>query len=208
MSRTVFRIGFRGVLALALYTLFICPLAAVQEGSSGPKQKETFDPKTTSRITLGGTSGTPGEAVVVPIYFTPAEGTQAGTLKIQVNFVSANLKFGKIERGIAAETGNIELASDRQTSKNDKGVETSTVTIAAKVTSPDSKKGIPSGLLGYMTLNISEQGRPAVITLRASGEGTALGSNKPLQNLRAVEASVEVLAPGTQPAVACFFFNH
>ena len=48
------------------------PAASVAAKSDAPK-KEEFDPKTTTRVTLGSASGTPGDAVVVPIYVTPVE---------------------------------------------------------------------------------------------------------------------------------------
>jgi hypothetical protein len=197
---------FVGLLCLAP------PLRAAQEtsGKPAPKdapKKEEFDPKTTTRVALGSTSGTPGDAVVVPIYVTPAEGARIGTLKIEVSFVSVNLKFDKTDRGIAAEMGDVQLVSDVKESKNDKGVDTSTLVLRA--TAPEAAKTpIPAGLLGYITLKISDKGRPASIALRAAAEGTEFGSSKPLANLKALDAEVEVLAPGTQPAVACFFFSH
>jgi hypothetical protein len=177
------------------------------EASQDAKKKEEFDPKTTTRVALGSTSGTPGDAVVVPIYVTPAEGARIGTLKIEVSFVSVNLKFDKTDRGIAAEMGDVQLVSEAKESKNDKGLETSTLVLRA--TAPEAAKTpIPAGLLGYITLKISDKGRPASIALRAAAEGTELGSSKPLANLKALDADVEVMAPGTQPAVACFFFSH
>ena len=184
-------------------------VSLAQEEPAKPREKETFDPKITTRVTLGGSSGTPGTAIVVPIYFTPAEGVEVGRLKMEVNFVSANLKFDKLDRGIAAEMGNVDVTSTLKVGKNDNGVETSTVTVQAGFSSSETaKKGILAGLLAYLTLRISDTGRPAAITLRASAEGAELGSNKPLNNLRAIDAQIEVLAPGTQPLVTCFFFSH
>lgn len=180
----------------------LCQAAAAQEESGKAQEKEPIDTKTTTRITLGSSSGTPGTSVVVPIYFTPAEGVEAGHLKVEVTFVSANLKFDKVERGIAAEMGDVDLKDELKTAKNDQGVETSTLQVEAS-----AKKAIPAGLLGYITMKINESGRPANITLRASAEGSDLNS-KPITKLRAFDAQVEVLAPGTQPAVACFFFSH
>lgn len=180
----------------------LCHQAIAQ--SSAKSAKGMINPKTTTRVTLGSSSGTPGTSVVVPIYFTPAEDAKVSNVTIMVNFVSANLKFAKIERGIAAEMGDVGLTSDLKTGKNAKGVATSTLTV--KATAPASKN-IPSGLLGYITLNISKTGRPAKITLRASATGTDMAS-KPLKDLRTFNAEVDVLAPGTQPVVACFFFTH
>ena len=172
-------------------------------------EESPIDPKTTTRVTLGSSSGTPGTTLVVPIYFTPAQGMEVGRLKLDVNFVSTNLKFTKLDRGIAAELGNVDMSTDLQVGENENGVETSTLTITASFPSEEPpEKGIPAGLLAYLTLRIEEEGRPASITLRASAEGSELGSNEPLDDLRAFDARVDVLAPGTEPIVACFFFTH
>ncbi|MBI2815675.1 MAG: hypothetical protein HYX72_01925 [Acidobacteria bacterium] len=186
------------------WTVLVCNTGVAQEKAEKTQEKEPIDTKTTTRVTLGSSSGTPGTSVVVPIYFTPAEGAQVGQLKVEVNFVSANLKFDKVDRGIAAEMGDVELKNELQTAKNDKGVETSTLQIQAQA---PPNKPIPAGLLGYITLKISETGRPANIGMRAAAEGADIAS-KPLTNIRAFDAQVEVLAPGTQPTVACFFFSH
>jgi len=179
--------------------------AAAQAAS----QSEEVDPKTTTRVTLGSTSGTPGTSVVVPIYFTPAEGSEVGRLQLQINFVSANLKFDKLETGIAAELGNVDLDSEIQEEKNDQDVPVSTLTVNASFLTPEPPaKGIPQGLLGYITFRISETGRPATISLRTQAEANELKTNQPVAELRSFDATVEVLAPGTQPAVACFLFSH
>ena len=182
--------------------------AAAQESAKAVQSAES-DPKTTTRVTLGSTSGTPGTPVVVPIYLTPASGQEVGRIKLTVDFVSTNLKFAKVERGIAAELGNVDVSADLKTGKNEKGIETSTLTILASfLSSPPPATGIPAGLLGYLTLKIEEDGRPAEITLRSSAEATELKTDTPLQNLRTSDAKVEVLAPGTLPLVVCFFFTH
>ena len=198
---------FAGVL---LASALLGPYGAAQGTSGGAQAKEPpIDPKTTTRLTLGGSSGTPGASVVVPVYFTPAQNVEVGRIKLEVNYVSANMKFSKMDSGIAAEMGGVDLQTDVKEAKNDRGLETQTVTITASFKSAEPpKKGIPPGLLAYLTLNISENGRPATITLRPVAEVSELGSNKPVQNVRAFETKVEVLAPGTQPVVACFFFTH
>ena len=139
---------------------------------------------------------------------TPAEGTKVGRLKLEVTFVSANMKFEKVERGLAAEMGNVELKSEMKQGKNDKGVETTTVTLQTSFSSEPPEDGIPGGVLAYITLQVSDQARPAVIALHTVAEVGELGTNKPLKNLRIAESNVQVFAPGTQPAISCFFFSH
>ena len=160
-------------------------------------------------VVLGGTSGSPGQSVVVPIYLSPPEGVEVGRLKLEVTFVSVNLKHEKTEPGIAADMGDAKVNGDVTAGKNDQGVETSTVTVTVNAPSSGTPpKGIPAGLLAYLTLQISEKGRPATIALRTKLEATELGSGKRLDQLKAADAEVEVIAPGSEPAVTCFFFTH
>ncbi len=197
-----------GVFFLCMVVIVMAGQAAAQE-QPGEAEQAPIDPKVTSRVTLGSSSGTPGTSLVVPIYFTPAEGLQVGRLKLDVNFVSTNLKFSKLDAGIAAELGNVTINADVQVGENEDGLETTTLAITASFPPGEPpEKGIPAGLLGYLTMRIEEDGRAASITLRTSAEGSSLGSNEPLKDLRSFDATVDVLAPGTQPLVACFFFTH
>ena len=197
-----------GVFSCCMLVMVLVCQAAAQD-QSGEAEKAPIDPKITTRVTLGSSSGTPGTSLVVPIYFTPAEGVQVGRLKLDVNFVSANLKFSKLDRGIAAELGNVDVSTDLQVGENENGVETTMLSVTASLPSEEpSEKGIPAGLLGYLTMQIEEDGQPASITLRTSVEGSTFGSNEALENLVSFDAKVDVLAPGTQPIVACFFFTH
>jgi len=182
--------------------------SAAAQATGGPQQKSS-DPKNTPRLTLGDSSGSPGNSVVVPIYFAPAEGVEVGQLKVDIHFVSRNLKYSSVTRGLAAESGNVEVHSELKEGKNDKGLETSTLTIVASISSPKlGQKGIPGGLLGYITLQVNEKAGPANITLRATGEAAELGTKKPIQNLKTVDALVDILAAGSEPLVSCFFFSH
>ena len=204
MKSTAWKLCIGSVLLLGLFSR----LAAAQiEGTEDEKP----DPEAQkfTRVMLKNADATPGQPVVVPIYFTPAEGVAVGHLKIAITFVSVNMKFLKMERGIAAEISDIELKSDVKVSKNDKGVETSTLMIeTANSSSEPPKEGIHDGLLAYMTLKLSDTARPAVIKLNIVAEAKELGSNKPVKNLQTSEAQVEVFAPGTMPAVSWFFFSH
>lgn len=183
-------------------------LASAQDQTQQAGQ-EAIDPKKTTRVTLGSTSGTPGTAVVVPIYFTPAEGKEVGRMKLDVNFVSRNLKFTRLDAGIAAEMGGVDLRPEAKESKNAEGLENTTLAIVASFAGPEPpQKGIPPGLLGYLTFQISENARPANIAMRAAVEAVELGTNKPIEDLRAFDAQVDVLAPGSEPMVVCFFFTH
>jgi len=192
---------FLAATVLLVLITWLCPAVLAQE--------EEMDPKTTTRLALGSTSGTPGTSVVVPIYLTPAEGLEIGRLKLEMNFISVNLKFDKLDAGIAAEMGNVDLSTEVKNAKDEKDRDTTTITVLASFLTPNPpEKGIPAGLLAYMTLNINETARPANITLRTNAEASELKTKQPVKNLRTFDAKVEVVEPGTQPLVVCFFFTH
>lgn len=203
MKNMVWKLSLWNVLLLALF----CHVAVAQ--LQDEEDKPDPQAKKFTRVALGNVNAVPGQAVVIPIYFTPAEGVKVGSLKIEITFVSVNMKYQKLERGIAAEIGNVDLKSEVKPGKNEKGVETSTLKIQTSQSSSEpSQQGIHEGLLAYMTLQVSETARPAVITLRVAAEAGDLKTNKPLKNVQTPDAQVEVFAPGTQPAVSCFFFSH
>jgi cohesin domain-containing protein len=162
-----------------------------------------------TRLVLGSSSGEPGSTLVVPVYLSPAPNVEIGKVEIEVNYVAANMKFVKLDAGTSSDASNVELRSDVKDGKNDKDVATQTVSIVAAVKSPETtKSGIPSGLLAFLTLELSKTARPANITLRTTATVTDLKTGKPITNLQTEEAKIEVLAEGAEPAVACFFFTH
>lgn len=196
------------VVALAAWTVFalrpaaFCQLEDLVEEDAGKA-------KTVTRLAVGTANATPGASVALPAYLTLAEGVEVGRFKLEVNFVSANLKFVRLDRGIAAELGGLDLSSELKTEKNDKGVETSTLTVLASSPSAEpEKRAIPEGLFAYLLFRVEEEGRPASITLRVKGEATDLKTNQPVQNLQVADGKVDVFAPGDLPTVSCFFFTH
>ena len=182
--------------------------ACAQQSAKASQQKpaETRNPP---KLTLGDSDGTPGGSVVVPIYFAPAEDVEVGELKFTVNFVSRNMKYASLKRGLAAESGNVELHAEVKEDKNDKGLEVSTLSVVASILSPKpGQKGMPGGLLGYITFQVNEKAGPANITLRTTGEAAELGTKKSIPTLKTADAVVDILAAGSEPLVSCFFFSH
>lgn len=205
MKKLAFAICLGNILLLGL----LCPVDAAQVNAGKASRKKAADAKTTTRLEIANNSGPPGTVVVLPIYFTPAPGVEAGRLKLAVTFESANLKFVKLEPGVAAPKGNFGLSSDLKVSKSEKGLETATLTVLASISSPEPPtKGIPGGMLGYLTLRISEKARPGTIDLHIVAEGDEWGSNTPLKNLRTSHAHVEVAWVDAPPSISCFFFSH
>jgi hypothetical protein len=187
---------------------FVGSLRAAAQQDSAASQGESSSSNPNANVVLGGGTGSPGASVVVPIYVNPPKGTEIGQLKLQVTFVSVNLKYDKVESGIAAEMGDVGIKAETAAGKNDKDVETTTLTVTATAPAGSPPKGIPPGLLAYIMLNVSDKGRLATIALRTKIEATEAGTNKALTNVTVADSSVEVVAPGDQPVVGCFFFTH
>ncbi len=119
------------------------------------------------------------------------------------------MKFVKLDKGLLVEKHNLDLKNALNTEKNEKGVETSTLTIEATIASSESaKEGISDGVLAYLVFKVDENGRPANITLKVTGEATELKTNKPAKDFIASDSRVDVFAPGNLPTVTCFFFSH
>ena len=197
------------VLWSTLVSSVSCLPAASQGTSRIVRENSGPDSAKRTRVALASNSGPPGSVVIIPIYFTPAAGVEVGRLKLTVNFVSASVKFGKLERGIAAQVPDLEFRSEIQFGKNEKGLETSTLTVVAGFSSPEPpKKGIPGGILGYLNLRIIEQAPAALISLRTTAEGAELGSNKPLTDIESPAAHLEIAWVDAPPNVTCFFFAH
>lgn len=193
-------------LLVVSFAMIAPALYAQTSDESKSEVSSTAPDKNTTRVTLGSSSGEAGTSIVVPIYFTPAAGASVGHIKLAVTWVSVNMKFDKVERGIAAEMGDVTLKSDISIGKNEQGIETSTLAIEASQESP--KKPIPSGLLGYISMKVNENGRAAKVALHGTVEASDSSANAPLKNVKVLDSIVEIFAPGTQPAVACFFFSH
>jgi len=193
----------------AICTTFAIMLSVARlpaQGGGGKSAQQKLYPKIT-RIVLRGNSGIPGSSVVVPIYFTPAQGVAVGSIDLKVSFVSANLKFDKLQPGAGIESGDVKWESEVSTAKTPgAGIENTSLKI--KILPSSSSKSIPEGLLGYIILKIAETGRAAKINLATTAGATEFRSNKGLSNVQSVDAQVEVLAPSKEPAVTCFFFSH
>lgn len=171
--------------------------------------KEEPEISRTTRISIADANAVPGEQFTVPVYFTPAFDSSISKLKFQITFVSANLKLLRLDPGIIVDLGNLRLTHEVKSAKNDKDVESTTVSVAAEMPAGGSSgEGIMRGLLAFLVLQVREEGRPAIITLRVSGEATDLKTGKPVDNFEETAAKVQVFAPGDRPVVSCFFFTH
>src|ERR1035437_2317631 len=120
--KVITKIIFLGLLLFCvLRTNAFCQLEDLPDENAAPPDK--------THLKIDASTAVPGASFSTPVYFTPAKGVQVGRLKIEVSFISVNLKFVKLDKGLLVEKDNLEVKSELKTGKNDKGIETSTVTI-------------------------------------------------------------------------------
>ncbi len=163
------------------------------------------------RISLGSQTGTPGTSIVIPLYYTPPEGGDLRSLAVEVEWVSKNLQFVRSERGISAESIGADVAGKvTGTQKDDKGIEHSTLRIDASVVEENPKRGIPEGLLAYLTFKISSEAQAFAIELRPKLlAATEIGpAGKKISQAEVENGRVGVELPGLPPYVTCFLFSH
>jgi hypothetical protein len=177
---------------LTLATLFALPVAAQMVTSKPP------------RLTLASASSTPGSPLVVPIYFAPAD-AEIGVLELETTFVSRNLKFQRFATGSAAENAGTQLTSSTEESKDDKGLEHTTLRVKFAA-APGSK--VPAGLLGYLQMRVNEKAGPAIITFRSSVKATLAADPAQTREVEIIDDQVEIIAEGSEPLISCFFFTH
>lgn len=183
---------------------------AETQAPPSPEQRPPADPAL-PRITLGSQTGMPGTNVVVPLYYTPARGVELRSLSVEIEWVSQNLQFVRSERGISAEMIGADVASKvTGTEKDAKSLERSRLRVDASVVEENPRRGIPEGLLAYLTFKISTAAQPFAIELRPKlVSATTIGSLGGKISKAELEAgAVRVELPGLPPSVTCFFFTH
>jgi len=187
------------------------PAASVQSsGEAKPAGKEESS-RTIARIALGAQTATSGVNVVIPLYYTPAEGEELRSITVEVEWVSKHLQFVRYQRGIASEMigANVD-AKVTGTHTDARSIEYSTLRIDVSVAEEDPKRGLPEGLLAYLTFRISPEAQPFTIELRPVLI-SALDISAPANNIETVEmqnGKVSIELPGLPPYVTCFFFTH
>ena len=182
------------------------PASPEEEGAGGEQS-----PRTIPRIVLGAQTATPGVNVVIALYYTPAQGVELRSLVVEVEWVSKHLQFVRSQRGIAAEMIGANVDTKVTGTRTDsESLERTTLRIDASVVEENPKRGLPEGLLAYLTFRVSSDAQPFAIELRPTLV-SALDISSPARKIAEAEmenGKVSVELPGLPPYVTCFFFTH
>lgn len=183
-------------------------LRASQKSSEGKAERAN---PALPRIALGSQDGTPGVEVIVPLYYSPPRGVETRSLAVEIEWISQNLQFVRFARGISAESIGADVSGKvTETRRDSKNIEHSNLRIEASVVEQDPKRGIPEGLVAYLTFKISPEAKPFTIELRPKLL-SARFIGTPGQTFTQAETEsgkVTVELPGLPPYVTCFFFTH
>ena len=170
----------------------------------------------TPRVSLAEIVGTPGASLMMPLSLTPDPKNPLRSLTVDIEYVSNSLIFQKASRGLAAELANADIQSNLTESKpDDKGLKRAKLRVTASLPEPNTKEGLPQGLLAYLLFQVSPDAKPFLVTMTPTIVSAYDLSTPPeeVTNVVTKPGSVSIDDLGDRydrlaPAVACFFFTH
>ena len=170
----------------------------------------------TPRVSLAEIDGTPGASLMMPFSLTPDPKNPLRSLTVDIEYVSNSLIFQKASRGLAAELANADIQSNLTESKpDDKGLKRAKLRVTASLPEPNTKEGLPQGLLAYLLFQVSPDAKPFLVTMTPTIVSAYDLSTPPedVTNVVTKPGSVSIDDLGDRydrlaPAVACFFFTH
>lgn len=179
--------------------------------SKTQEQEKAVSSPALPRLSMESQAGAPGTEVVVPLYVSGLLGAELRSISVEIEWVSKNLTFLKSARGIAPESVGARVrARVARVIQDANNLEHSTLLVEAAVVEENPDRGIPEGLLAYLTFQISPEAQPAEIGLRPKlqyAEQTGPPGRK-LMRAEVEFGKVIVELSGLPPYVICFFFTH
>ena len=176
------------------------------------EQNQTKPKPKPAQVSLGDSSGRPGESVLVSAFSAPGDGPKLRRLELNIVYPSGSLKFDKVNKSPEDKWKNVEVSVEDFTTRGEGRTESSTLVIEASLmpgASPDAlADGIPQGVFGKLAFHIDDDADGDIVDLLLTAEATAVGENSPLpEDTLVTDGSiVYILAPGNFPG--CFFFTH
>ena len=206
------RVAF--VVSIAAWTCWLATAQSFESQRGSDEQKSTTGSsasETVPRVSLGEITDVPGASVRVPLYYTPDPRTPLRSLAFQVDYVSNNLEFEKVEPDpVTEKAGAAVEATLTKGTPDAKGVVHSQLRIAVSLKEQLPEKGLPGGLLANLVFRISPQATIVSIVLNPSVV-SAEDTQSPPRRVAKVnaEAGRVVVVPGDIIIqMTCFFFTH
>ena len=210
-KKSLYRL-LRGGWFVATFIAFVVPtslFAAVSQGLSGTQVAP--DPSGVPRVTVGKMTATPGEEMMVPLYFTANPKVPVRAFTVEIDYVSNSLKFQKAAKGVAAETAGIGVSTAlTEGTPDDKGITRSKLRVSATPEEATQGGQLPEGLLAYLLFEVSPQAKLFSISLNLSIVSAEDINNPPqkVANVYAQSGEVVIETFDVMPQPTCFFFSH
>jgi hypothetical protein len=190
--------------ALLLIVVVLPSRLSAQAESAAPAGAQSVP-----RIAVGEISGTPGASLMVPLYYTPDPKVPLRSVAVEIEFVSNNLEFQKVAKGLAADSSGAEVTGTvTKGTPDDKGVTRSKLLVTTKLADANSQKGLDEGLLAYLLFQISLQAKPFAIKLNPTVVAAEDLRAQKVAKVAADPGVVAVEALDVMPEATCFFFTH
>ncbi len=162
-------------------------------------------------VTVGEVTGIPGAIVLVPLYYTPDPNISLRTLTVEIDYVSISLQFQSVASGFVTEKAGADVeAILSEGAPEDQGIARSKLRVMVSLTDKQPSKGLPGGLLAYLTFRISTDAKPFAIKLNpfvVSAEEVRDSLQK-ITKVHAQPGTVVVQVGEMTPLAGCFFFMH
>ncbi len=169
------------------------------------EQLEVAVPEEVIHLALGSPPpSAPGRQVFVPLVLGASEEFQVGTLVSEILFPNALLSFEGVTIGESADLVEAEPTASVQADDENPEQSRLTVTIASS-----QGKAIPSGLLAYLTFQVSDQAKvgDAMILEHTASASSLENPLHFLDPITARRATIEVNIFDT-PFFSCLFYMH
>lgn len=155
-----------------------------------------------TRINVGFASAKPTDQIDIPITFSGAEGTQAGTLAAKISYPKTVLSFTSVERALAAELADAEVKATAGDHGSDKNLGVVDLTITGKTP-------IKPGIVAYVKFNAAKDAQKGELELALLESTAKAADGGPVQLAKGDGGSVTMFGADEEiPVVGCFFFTH
>ena len=205
-----------GSVSLALLALGLLPLsqAALAGAVLRPAEMQAEEEASGTRISeskleLGKAGHAAGRENSFPLHFTAAEGETVGVIRAEIVVPEGDFEFDRLSLPKDSRL-KVSTKNKKEESKNREGKRAQQTVIEATFSA--GSRAIRNGLIGYLQLVVSRQGRAESarkipdITIRK------LETSPPVPELLMGAPSSRPPSlpadPPSSPAVGCFFFTH
>lgn len=164
-----------------------------------------------SRVTLGQESpqisfspaaALPGDNVSLPVYLSLAEGLELSSIHLTISFPPQLLSFLAAEPSFVTQMAGAQIETELETGQTEGS---QSLLVLQFVLSEASGDGIPVGLLGYLSFEMSQEAQlESRLPLKTSASGTMVETGQEI-SLGTEEA---VIGVGEPLIFSCFFYMH